>query len=338
MGAGADPHAIAEIKAQNDKLMANQVIIRNAQKSQSARMDKMERERDLDQASKTVLDDCRTWVDYQHDMWIRAVHDTSQACFLTDQLYNAVMSAQTKPGVFEAVLSGLITGLSMVQPEFAIFAVVLQLGVTGTKEQREKRQETVNGFKELFKEAFEKAREAAKKGNEIEEHDSQLDVKLEFFGDLMEGCSETWSWVDQIKYALKHVLDHAPEEQAAAVANDVRKSWKIMVGEGTPYAPGTVKQLSLIFLYRIMQKYCEKHVKLQMAVMGRGGPMIPVPQAKALQMIASGDGSNIEFDGLDPAKRKVMYDKFKDINWGRAKVLDRIDDWTDLIKKWDFAS
>jgi hypothetical protein len=62
MGAGADPQTIAELKAQNDRLMANQVIIRNAQKAQSARMDKMERQRDQDQATKTVLDDCHTWL------------------------------------------------------------------------------------------------------------------------------------------------------------------------------------------------------------------------------------------------------------------------------------
>jgi hypothetical protein len=136
---GTNSQAIAELKVQNDRLMAAQVILRNQLKAQG---DKYEQNRAVDQmtsavntglkaVSDKVVKDCNRWLDQQHFWWQNAVHDTRAACFLTSEMYNDVMSAEPKPSVFEAVVKGLITGLMVLQPEFAMVGVVLELGMTG---------------------------------------------------------------------------------------------------------------------------------------------------------------------------------------------------------------
>ncbi len=341
----ADSQTIAELKARNDRLMAERVITRNLLKAQSRRVDRVEQQMAVDEMtsslnntqrtiSDAVLKECNAWLDNQHARWQRVCGDTFRACFLTDQNYTKVMSALPKPSVLEAVVKGLITGLAGVQPEFAVFAVVLQLGMPGEKEVRERRLETVNGVKELFKEAFEKGKEAFEKGEQIERHESQLDAKLKFFQDQMEACSETSSWITECYTAFKYILGRASVENAVPVTNGVRMAWKISVGEARPYHHGQVTQLSLLFLYDLLRAYCKQSVKLY----GDWGMMkMPLSRAKAMQMVADGDGSIIEFDGLDPAKRKVMYELFEDIERLGPK-RPKISNYKDLILNWEFAN
>lgn len=345
MGGGADSQTMAELKAQNDKLRANQVINRNLLKAQNKRMDKLEQQMVVDEMTSTVnnglksvsdavLKECNVWLDHQHARWQRVCGDAFRACFLTDQNYNKVMSALPKPSILEAVVKGLITGLAAIQPEFAMFAVVLQLGMPGEKEVREKRLETLAGMKELFKEAFEKGKEAFEKGEQMERHESQLDAKLKFFQDQMESCSETSSWITECYAASKYVLARATVENAVPVTVGVRKGWTIAVGEARPYHHGDDTQLSLLFLYDLLRAYCKQSVKV---CADFGVIKTPLSRAKAIQMVNDDDGAVIQFDGLDAAKRKVMYELFERIQKLGPKRPE-ITNYKDLILNWEFAN
>jgi hypothetical protein len=159
---------------------------------------------------------------------------------------------------------------------------------------------------------------------------------MRFVQDLMEGCSETASQITEIFFTLKRMLDDASVENAVATTNDVRLAWNLLVGEGRPYQQGQETQLAALFLYDLLRAYCKQSVKL---FMDMGTFKVPVSKAKAMQMIASGHGSDIDFDGLDAAKRTVMYDKFADITkWGRRPKITKQTGWKDLIKNWDFAN
>jgi hypothetical protein len=357
MGGGTDSQTIAELKAQNDRLMSERVITRNLLKAQNNRMDKIEQRMAQDEvmsavnglnaATKTTADQtvkaCRTWLNDQHAMWQRACDDTFRACFLTDQMYTEVMSALPKPSVLEDVVKGLINGLVGVQPELAIFTNVLKLGMPGEKEVREKRLKAVEGAEEFIKAAFEKAEEggktASEKREQIEQHESQLKAKLDFFEDQMEGCSETSSWVTECWNAYQTALDRLPVEQAVTATNGMYRAWRNALGESRPYLRGQVKQLSLLFLYDLLRAFCKQSVTLYVPGLKPlyGDRMhMPLSKPEAMQLIANGD-DDIEFDGLDSAKREVMYEFFKQIERLGAKRPEIAED-KDLILNWEFAA
>ena len=341
MGKDANSKSIAELKAQNDRLMAELVINRNLAKAQNARLDSLEQRMavgDVQSAlndgikgvNDAILNQCKDWLDHQHARWQRACADFTRALFLTDQNYNKVMSAVPKPSTLEAVLKAVITGLAVVQPEFALFAVIIDLGYPGKKEQYEK----VVKAKELFKDAWEKGKEALEKSEQHERHETQLDAKLKFFQDKMEDCSEMSSWITELYAACRHVLSYTSGGNAAAATNGVRMTWRSVLGEAQPYHRGELTVLSLSLTYDLLRAFCEESVKLY-ADLGPIGK-VRISQVKAIDVVSKGGGSEIDFLGLDSAKRKVLYDLFKDVDLGSKRPT--VANYKDLILKWKFAN
>jgi hypothetical protein len=346
---GTNTQAMAELRAQNDRLMANQVMTRNLVKAQNARMDKIELDRTVDQMTSTmntglkgvsdaVLAGCHDWLDHQSAMWHGAVEDVQSACHITGVMFEEVMSAQPKPSVLEAAIKGLIIAFTAMQPEFAMIGVVLEIGIAGDDEQQEKTRKKLDKLKEGFKEVYEKFKEAREKGEQIEQHESRLSAKLRFFQDVIDGCSARSSQITEIHFALKHVLRGASTENAPATAKGVYTAWNLLVGEGRPYhrERETPTELARLLLYDLLRAYCKQSVKLYRPLMK---VHVPISKADAIRMIASGDGSDIDFDGLDSAKRTVMYEIFERITkWGNRPKITKEDGWKDLIRNWDFAN
>jgi hypothetical protein len=353
MGGGTDEQTIAELKAQNDKLMAERVITRNLLNAQSKRMDGIERRITSDEVTSAVnqgvraiadsaVKACHDWLEDQHARWQSACADTLRACFLTDQMYTLVITAMAKPSILDAVFTSLVSSLIFINPEFSMFQLVLESKMPGKdKEIREKRIKTVGIAKEFLTEAFDKAKEAFEKGEdmEVERHESHLEARLKFFQDLMEGCAETSEWITECYSAFKYVLRRVPADQAVAVTNGLYVAWKTAVGEARRYHSEQVKQLSLLFLYDLLRAYCSQNVKVCMKglrTFGGDCMLTPVSKAKAIDIVAD-DDDLIDFDGLDEAKRKVMYEFFADITKlgpNRARIAED----KDLVLDWDFAN
>jgi hypothetical protein len=128
-------------------------------------------------------------------------------------------------------------------------------------------------------------------------------------------------------------------------------------------------QLGLVFLYDVMKQYAKAHVTLKVPVMTGAETVGPAPapgsstgeQAKyALNVLTSKDRFHVsiskkefqrrrrenpefdvEFEGLDSAKRETMYKIFEDIHWKMAAyppilAPPRGRGWLDLIDYWDF--
>jgi hypothetical protein len=351
MGA-LDEQTIAELKAQNDRLMSERVITRNLLKAQNKRMDKIEQQRAGDEVTSiinngnkgvadAVVKACGTWLTHQQAMWQRACDDTFRACFLTDGMYNKVTAALPKPSVLDAVVNSLATGLAIANPELSMLSVVLEVNMPGKKEEKERRLKTAGAVKELLVEAFEKGKEAVEKGEEEERdrHESMLDAESKFFQDQMDKCSESSSWITECFAAFNRVLDRVAPAQAVAVTNGLYTAWRIVVGEARLYHQGQVKQLSLLFLYDLLRAYCEEsvHVKIKTLRSLSGAYLtVPISKAKAMQIVAD-DDELIELDGLDSAKQEVMFKLFEQIERLGPK-RPKITNLQDLINKWDFAT
>lgn len=341
-----DEQTIAELKAQNDRLMSERVITRNLLKAQNRRMDKIEQQMAVDEVTSitnnvnkgiadAVVKECETWLTHQHAMWQRACNDTRLACFLTDVMYNKVTAALPKPSVLDAVLTSLATGLVIANPELSMLSVVLEVNMPGKKEEKRRRLKTAGAVGELLVEALEKGKEAVEKGEEEERdrHESMVDAESKFFQDQMDKCSESSSWITECFVAFKRVLDRVTPEQAVPETNGLYTAWRIVVGEGRPYRQGQDKQLSLLFLYDLLRAYCEESVCVKLKTLHL---TVPISKAKAMQIVAD-DDELIELDGLDSAKQEVMLKNFADIERLGPK-RPKITNLRDLINKWDFAT
>jgi hypothetical protein len=92
---------------------------------------------------------------------------------------------------------------------------------------------------------------------------------------------------------------------------------------------GTVIQAALLLLYDLLREYCEQCVSLTISIRGMDQEISP---SKARSLGASGNGSLIEFDGLNSAQRQEMYDLFDQIDnlYGRPEIAN----YKDLIANW----
>lgn len=353
MGQGTDAQTIAELKAQNDRLMSEQIITRNLLNAQNKEIRKIEQRIAGDEVTAgtsqvmratadAAVKGCRSWLNDQHAKWQRACDDLFRACFLTDQMYNTVMAALPSPSVLEAVVNNLVTTIMFVNPEFSMLGKVMETSIGSmkdkSKEQKERLLKIAKGAQELISEAFEKGKEEYEKGEPVERHKSQLKAALPFFQDQMDACSATSSWITDCWTAYNRALDRVPVEQAIAVTNAMYVAWTSGMTEAKHYLPGQVVQLSYLFLYDLLRGYCRENVKITVKTLrtiGGDTLKIPISRAKALQLAANDDIELVDFDELDSAKREVMYDFFKKIE--RLGRRPEIADDKDLLTNWVFA-
>jgi len=104
---------------------------------------------------------------------------------------------------------------------------------------------------------------------------------------------------------------------------------------------GTHDQWARLFLYDMLRRYCRESVRL--VAPGPYGPNTPISIGEAKRRVASGIGSSIELERLEPGKRTVMYGYFDGMDpryLGPSRPAIRGDGqgWKDLINACDFAS
>lgn len=303
----------------------------------------------IDKYNSTMSAKIAAWLDDEAESWHDGIDDTRSALMLADHYYTDVLEAQEKPSLLKAVISGLITGLAVVNPEFAMIASVLQLGVSGEKEKEEKLKFSL----ELFQKAYEKYSEAKEQGEKIEKAERRRKANIGYLQDKLDECSETSHWVTRMHYTFKSALIDNPD----VAFPQIQQAWNTAVGlsKCKVYHKGMDDQWARIFLYDMMQRYCKDYVHLKhfgpsgspesfrASFNAFGAPIVHnISTRDAQRLVASGDGDDIEFEGLEPEKRKVMYEYFKDIDarylGSRAEIRDDGNGWKDLINNWQFAA
>ena len=281
------------------------------------------------------------WLDEEAESWHDGIDDTKSALQLADHYYTDVFEAQEKPSLLKAVLAGVITALAVVNPEFAMIGAVLQLGVSGDIEKEEKLRFNM----EIFQKAYEKYSEAKEQGEKIEKAERRRKANIAFLQETLDKCSVTAHWVTRVHRIFKNTVIDDPNIPFP----QLQRAWGDVVGfsKCKVYQDGMDDQWARIFLYDMMQRYCKDSVHLQYFDVGKGfgfstPQMRTISTRDAQRLIASGDGDRIQFDGLEPEKRKAMYEYFDGIEprflGTRAKIRSDGQGWKDLINNWDFAN
>jgi hypothetical protein len=299
------------------------------------RQDGLEAENIVNKYDSVISSKLTKWIDDQADDWHNALDDAKSALMLADHYYTDVLSAKEKLPWLQAVVSGLISGLAVVDPQFAMMAAVFQLSASGDKDRQEKLRSNLEVFQKAY-EQYKDNREKAEKGERgVRQRKAQVGV-LQYY---LNECSKTSHWVSGIKSVLKDIVADNPNVPFA----QMQAMWGQLVGfsKCSVYVDGTDDQWARLFLYDMLRRYCRESVQLIMP--GPFGPNCPISTGEARRMVASGDGSCIELRGLEPAKRTVMYGYFDGIDsryLGPSRPFIRGDGqgWKDLINAWDFVS
>src|SRR5579871_3420469 len=130
-------HANAHHKAKADAALAMAVVLANQQV--------------MDKVNGAVAAGLLVWLDGEFHAWQNAVQDTRSALLLASTDYDEIMAAEVKPNFLDAVLPGLLAGLTLTNPELGMLANILLLGSDQEKEKREKRAKRIMAGVELLK-------------------------------------------------------------------------------------------------------------------------------------------------------------------------------------------
>ena len=301
------------------------------------RLDGQDAENIVNKYKSVISNKLTKWIDDQADDWHNALDDTKSALMLADHYYTDVLSAKEKLPWLQSVISGLISGLAVVDPEFAMIAAVFQLSASGDKEREEKLRSNL----EVFQKAYEQYKDNREKNEKAERGERQRKAQVGVLQYYLNECSKTSHWVTGVKSVLKDVVSDNPDVPFA----QIQAIWGHLVGfsKCSVYVDGTDDQWARLFLYDMLRRYCRESVRLIMPSPYGPNVHIPISTADARRMVASGDGSSIELEGLEPAKRKVMYDYFDGIDprylgSSRPKIRTDGQGWKDLINAWDFTA
>jgi hypothetical protein len=321
----------AETKATGDAALA--IVIANQNKQIA------------DGFSKAITTSMDAWLDEQNTRLQHAVNDKRSALLLASTMYDEVMAAEVPKSIWEAAFTAAMMGLTLINPEFSVLSLVVDIGMPGGKKKRIERLKKFDGLRDLVKDAVEKGMDANDENEQGKSHDSTLRAKSRVIQQEIEDCSETADFITTVYFIFKKRIDQLGADSSTTGSQYaiLQQAWySIFTGPVRHYKRGTDTQLALIILYEMLQEYCTG-VKLFMDV---GGAKLTMPSAKAkheLQGVddpsaAGGWISNLEFDGFDKAKRAKMYELFGELDQRTWNRRPKIANWVDLVKNWDFAN
>jgi hypothetical protein len=254
---------------------------------------------------------------------------------MAHRAYKDILEQKTPPSLFGAILEGvLVTLISAAVPGLA--------GVKAIATMMKKSKEGVEEVVKVVVEVTKVTREVVKK--DIETGESAKDVHtassyaIAFFQQMYMGMSNTLNAVTMAYTRLLDYLNSQTDPMPVRLTN-VQSAWKKANLE-IEARPFDAQQLSLLYLYDLMKGYAEQSVSLQVYMPIDGYKTIS--NEKALELVDK--GLDIEFEGLDSARRAKMYDYFSEIDWWvmgdpkRPKIVqtDKKDAWKTLIKQWKF--
>jgi hypothetical protein len=303
--------------------------------------------------------DFNTW-QTNLNLWLLAV-------LFAQERFQKIMDAHPPPN-----LLGQLVGTALTALIFVVLPEMGPLAAIASKLSKEKEvahlvavsvSEVTKGSVEQFKKKAETDEEGSRKVP-VEQ------ISVKFFSKLYRSIGVQLATVTNTKNALVNQLKGTDPTVLMTQIPLVLAAWA-KAGFETNGAPAGSdhEQLGLIFLYDIMKDYTKKAVELRIpwvspaddlrrsldspdsdvskkfanalgaSVSGRYD--VPISKKEFLLRRKENPDFDVEFEGLDSAKREKMYEYFAEIKWsieGRPRILapPRGRGWLDLIQHWDF--
>jgi hypothetical protein len=290
----------------------------------------------VDQAHSETVD----FISGQLDLWRDKITLMQNALDWADKAYGDIMQHKTVPSlgiaVFETVF---MTGMFALLPQFACLGAIAEK-LKWKAESLEKIEKAVEFARDAAKDARETVVQAGENQETSEDMIATRDYAVAFFQNMYANLANISHSVTIAKIHLLRYLDRSPAPMRTKVLK-VQGAW-LQAGLGISEKSFDVRQLALFFLYDMMRGYTRQSVRLK-----AGGTDSMLDGAmeinKAAALRAMNDGmTNIQFEGLDSARRESMYGYFFHIQWvdpKRPRILapPNGNGWKDLLKYWEFS-
>jgi hypothetical protein len=283
------------------------------------------RKRDVGELQNTQL----RFFEAQSKFWQDTINSAQSAINMAQNDYHNIFAHSTPPSLAEAVFVKVFITLTVAAvPQFAP-AVLLFRALNHEKETFEKIAEALADMGKDGREQLNETREQIDAGKK---QIAANEVAVVFFRELYMKLTRLSHYVANTWDAVTSYITLSEEPFLTVTA----KAHKIWMAAGLLTGPGNIdaQQLSLLFLYDIMRAYTKQNVSLVNPPGVIRGGFSHLSRDSAMGLMK--EGKDIEFEGLDPAQRQAMYDRFKVIRWSDP-TRPRIWDWKDLLKHWDFS-
>jgi hypothetical protein len=282
----------------------------------------------VDQAKQETVD----FIYGQLDLWRDKILLIQNALDWADKAYGHIMVQKTAPSLGMAIFETVfMTAMFAVLPEFACLGAIAEK-LKWKAESLEKIRKAVDIASDAAKDARETIVQSGENQEASEDTTATRDYAVAFFQNMYVNLANLHHTVTIAKIHLLRYLDTSPAPMKTKVLK-VQGAW-LNAGLGISEKGFDVTQLALFFLYDMMRGYVKQSVSLKAGGTGAMAMTIDIDKATALKAMNE-DITNIQFEGLDSARRELMYEYFKKIRWidpRRPRILG----WKDLLKYWEF--
>jgi hypothetical protein len=288
--------------------------------------------------------DTHEYLHRQHDTWDADFTAYLTAILMAERDFHDIMEQKTPPSLLAQIIGSVLTVIIFtVAPELLPFKQVAEK----LKKNEEHIKLLAKAVTDLTKESvevFKKRAEASESGDDKEAANS---LAIKFFGQLYRMVNEQknamtnavndlGAWLDKADTMELPVRIPMVMTQFAASGYDRKDTTRANID---------ASQLALCFLYDIMRQYVKSVVVLRAVVLPPdssnlttslvGRFDVPIGKSEFKRRRADNPDFDVEFEGLDSARRKRMYEKFAEIRWVDPKC-PRISTWLELIDRWEF--
>jgi hypothetical protein len=309
-------------------------------------------------------------LDQQHNAWLDHFSAYQTALWHAEQNFGVIMGSKTPDSLLAAIMISVLTTL--------VFVVAPEIGpIKGIAEKLAKSDAVVktiaSAICESGKTTLEQFQKHTENANVGDEKLVGQKMTLKYFGKLHDMLSHFTHVVTAAHKVLSDRLDTGDPSELAVIIPAVRAGWAQAGLELKDTSEIDANQLGLLLLYEVMRQYTKDNVSLVIEWVKAGDTVGPAPgtagsledNAKyALDLMAAKPKSNVpitkaefkrrrrenpefdvEFVGLDSARRAAMYDCFSGIRW-HVRDYPRIvappegRGWLDMIdaESWKFKS
>jgi hypothetical protein len=287
-----------------------------------------------DQAYRETVD----FLSGQLDLWRDKITLMQNAIDWADKAYGDIMVQKTAPSLGMAIFETVfMTGMFALLPPFTCLEAIAEK-LKWKAESLKKIEKAVEFARDAAKDSRETIVQAGENEETSEDTIATRDYAVAFFQGMYANLANISHNVTIAKIHLIRYLDRSPAPMRAK-ALKVQGAW-LQAGLGISEKRFDVQQLALFFLYDMMRGYTKQSVSLKAGGTGSMAMTIDIDKAAALRAMNE-DMTNIQFEGLDSARRQKMYDYFSHIRWidpKRPRILapPSGNGWKDLLKYWEF--
>jgi len=293
--------------------------------------------------------DLHEFLHRQHDLWDADLTAYLTAILMAQQDFHDIMEQKTPPSLLASLIGSALTVLIFaVAPELLPFKKVAEK-LEKSEESLKLLTKAVTDLTKESVEVFKKKAETTESNNDREAGNS---LAIRYFGNLFKHVNEQKNGVANAINSLSQWLDEPADAiQLGMRIPMIKDKWNRSTysrPDGTP-ANTDASQLSLVFLYDIMRQYCKNTVELKAPILMTDPKELnflstpsdamkfdaKISKAEFQRRRAADPSFDVEFEGLDSARRKRMYEKFAQIRWQDPKCPP-IRNWLELIDKWEF--